>query len=109
MNKEDKFIILASDGVWEFLSNEEVAAIVWPFFDKRNAEGAAEALVRESYMRWKQEEDDIIDDITCVIIFLDVKLPMLPHAHPLSATQKQPGKQIPETVIEEDEEMQKTQ
>lgn len=84
--KDDKFIILASDGVWEFLSNEEVANIVWPFFDKRNAEGAAEALVRESYMKWKQEEDDIIDDITCVIIFLDVKLPVLPNSHPLSAT-----------------------
>lgn len=25
LNKEDKFIILASDGVWEFLSNDEVA------------------------------------------------------------------------------------
>lgn len=46
-----------------------------PFFEKRNAEGAAEALVRESYHKWKQEEDDIVDDITCVIIFLDVKLP----------------------------------
>jgi hypothetical protein len=57
------------------LQNEDVAQIVIPFFEKRNAEGAAEALVRESYLRWKQEEDDIIDDITCVIIFLDVKLP----------------------------------
>lgn len=73
--KDDKFIVLASDGVWEFITNEEVAQIVLPFFEKRNAEGAAEALVRESYLRWKQEEDDIIDDITCVIIFLDVKLP----------------------------------
>jgi serine/threonine protein phosphatase PrpC len=73
--KDDKFIVLASDGVWEFLSNEDVAAIVMPFFEKRNAEGAAEALVRESYLKWKSEEDDIIDDITCVIIFLDVKLP----------------------------------
>ena len=73
--KDDKFIVIASDGVWEFLSNEDVAQIVLPFFEKRNAEGAAEALVRESYLRWKQEEDDIIDDITCVIIFLDVKLP----------------------------------
>ena len=73
--KEDKFIVLASDGVWEFITNEEVAAIVAPFFDKRNAEGAAEALVRESYLKWKSEEDEIIDDITCVIIFLDVKLP----------------------------------
>lgn len=75
LGKDDKFIVLASDGVWEFLSNEDVAAIVMPFFEKRNAEGAAEALVRESYLKWKSEEDDIIDDITCVIIFLDVKLP----------------------------------
>ena len=74
MCKDDKFIVLASDGVWEFLSNEDVAQIVLPFFEKRNAEGAAEALVRESYLKWKSEEDDIIDDITCVIIFLDVKL-----------------------------------
>lgn len=75
MSKDDKFIVIASDGVWEFLSNEEVAAIVYPFFEKRNAEGAAEALVRESYLKWKNEEDDIVDDITCVIIFLDVKHP----------------------------------
>ncbi len=75
MSKEDKLIVIASDGVWEFLSNEDVAQIVYPFFEKRNAEGAAEALVRESYLKWKSEEDDIIDDITCVIIFLDVKLP----------------------------------
>jgi len=51
--KEDKFIVIASDGVWEFLSNEEVAQIVLPFFEKRNAESAAEALVRESYLRWR--------------------------------------------------------
>ena len=75
MCKDDKIIVIASDGVWEFLSNEDVTGIVWPFFEKRNAEGAAEALVRESYLKWKHEEDDIIDDITCVIIFLDVKLP----------------------------------
>ena len=72
---DDKFIVLASDGVWEFLSNEEVANIVLPFFEKRNAEGAAEALVRKSYLRWREEEDEIIDDIRCVIVFLDVKVP----------------------------------
>jgi serine/threonine protein phosphatase PrpC len=75
MCKDDKFIVIASDGVWEFLSNEDVAQIVFPFFEKRNAEGAAEALVKEGYLKWKYEEDDIVDDITCVIIFLDVKLP----------------------------------
>jgi serine/threonine protein phosphatase PrpC len=45
----DKIIVLASDGVWEFLDNQQVANIVWPFFKQRNAEGAAEALVRASY------------------------------------------------------------
>ena len=46
-----------------------------PYFECKNAEKAAEAVVRESYLKWKSEEDDIVDDITCVIIFLDVKMP----------------------------------
>lgn len=75
LSPEDKFIVLASDGVWEFLSNDQIAKIVMPYFECKNAEKAAEAVVRESYLKWKEEEDDIIDDITCVIIFLDVKMP----------------------------------
>ena len=74
MCKDNKFIVIASDGVWEFLSNEDVASIVAPFFEAKNAEKAAEAVVRESYLRWKHEEEGIVDDITCVIVFLDVKL-----------------------------------
>ena len=66
--------MLASDVVWEFLSNDEIANIVKPFFEAKNAEKAAEAVVRESYLRWKREEEGIVDDITCVIVFLDVKL-----------------------------------
>lgn len=75
LQKDDKFIVLASDGVWEFITNEEVAQMVAPFFETKNAEKAAEAVVRESYLRWKKEEEGIVDDITCVIIFLDIKLP----------------------------------
>ena len=73
--KDDKFIVIASDGVWEFITNEEIAKIVKPFFEAKNAEKAAEAVVKESYLRWKKEEEGIVDDITCVIVFLDVKLP----------------------------------
>ena len=73
--KEDRFIVIASDGVWDYISNDEIAKIVKPFFDAKNAEKAAEAVVKESYLRWKREEEGIVDDITCVIIFLDVKLP----------------------------------
>jgi serine/threonine protein phosphatase PrpC len=74
LQKDDKFIVLASDGVWEFLDNEDVAKIVAPFFEVKNAEKAAEALVRESYLRWKREEEGIVDEITCVIVFLAVKM-----------------------------------
>ncbi len=32
LNEEDKFIVIASDGVWEFLSNHDVASIVYPYY-----------------------------------------------------------------------------
>jgi len=72
LTSEDKVIVLASDGVWEFLENADVARIVYPFYLQKNAEGAAESLVRASFKRWKREEN-VIDDITCIIIFLDIK------------------------------------
>ena len=67
----DKFVIIASDGVWEFMDNEEAVAIVAPFFKKNNAEGAAEAIARDAVKRW-QSREDVVDDITCVILFLGV-------------------------------------
>ena len=47
-------MIVASDGVWEFLSNEEVAKIARePFYHNSAPEAAANALVKEAYKRWK--------------------------------------------------------
>ena len=71
LNKDDKFIVLASDGVWEFLENEQVAEIVWPFFVKHSPEAAGNALVRAAAQKWK-ENDTVIDDITCIIIFMEI-------------------------------------
>lgn len=67
----DQFIILASDGVWEFISNEEAANIIMPHYQNNSAERAAEAIIKEAIKRW-QEEDTSIDDITCIIIFLSI-------------------------------------
>jgi serine/threonine protein phosphatase PrpC len=55
--------------VWEFLTNDEVVNIVRPHYFNNSAEKAAEALIRESLKKWKQEEN-VVDDITCIIIFL---------------------------------------
>ena len=48
----DQFIILASDGVWEFISNEEAANIIMPHYLQNSAEKAAEAIIKEAIKRW---------------------------------------------------------
>jgi serine/threonine protein phosphatase PrpC len=40
MTNDDKFLILASDGVWEFLSNDEVIDIVVPYWHRNDLKGA---------------------------------------------------------------------
>lgn len=32
MSMNDRYIVLASDGVWEFLKNIDVAKIIFPFY-----------------------------------------------------------------------------
>ena len=71
LTEADKFIVIASDGVWEFLSNDEVVNIVMPHYLNNSAEKAAEALIREALKKWKEEEN-VVDDITCIIIFLSI-------------------------------------
>ena len=61
---DDLFALWASDGVWEFLSNEDVAKIV--VNHAPNWDNAVSAVIDAANMRWKEEEE-VIDDITCVI------------------------------------------
>ena len=67
--KEDKFIILGSDGLWEFINSEECVEIVKDYYLERNVEAALTFLYKEASKRWILEEE-IIDDITILIAFL---------------------------------------
>ena len=67
---DDKFIVIGSDGVFEFLSNEQIMEIVMPFHKINQPEAAANAVVKAAYKRWREEED-VVDDITAVIVFLE--------------------------------------
>ena len=53
LTEQDKFIVIASDGVWEFLSNDEVVGLIMPHYKNNSAEKAAETLIREALKRWK--------------------------------------------------------
>ncbi|KAL7543762.1 hypothetical protein ACHAXR_013060 [Thalassiosira sp. AJA248-18] len=64
---EDKIIVLASDGVFEFLTNQSVIDICAKFTDPLEA---CRAVVAESYELWLQYELRT-DDITMICIFVD--------------------------------------
>ncbi|KAJ9520745.1 hypothetical protein QJQ45_007617 [Haematococcus lacustris] len=62
---DDRFIILASDGVWEFISSQEAVDIIAQY---DTAEEACRQLVDEAYQRWLTEEEGVVDDITAVVV-----------------------------------------
>ena len=70
-NKEDKFLILASDGLFEFISSEEAVNIVKDYYEKNDIVGCCEFLYKESYRKWILEEEDNVDDITIILVFFE--------------------------------------
>jgi serine/threonine protein phosphatase PrpC len=71
LEEEDKFVVIGSDGLWEFLSNEKIVELVTPFYQKNQLEAACNCLVRTAVECWNQF-DNMVDDITCIIISLKV-------------------------------------
>ncbi|KAL5212353.1 hypothetical protein ABZP36_023200 [Zizania latifolia] len=64
----DLFIVLASDGVWDVLSNEEVVSIVCATPRKQHA---SKAVVEAAVQRWKSKfPTSRVDDCSAVCLFL---------------------------------------
>ena len=66
----EKFMIIASDGVWEFISSQQCVDIIKEYYEKGDAEGGVDAIVKESVKRWRNEEETI-DDITAIVVFFE--------------------------------------
>lgn len=73
LNESDKFLVIASDGVWEFIDNAECVRLVAPFFEANppDPQGATKLLKELSVEHWKRE-DEVIDDITVIVVFLKI-------------------------------------
>ena len=68
---EDKFMVLASDGLFEFMDSQICVDIIKDYYDKNDIVGCCEYLYKESTRRWIQEEEDTIDDITMILVFFE--------------------------------------
>ncbi|XP_057461208.1 probable protein phosphatase 2C 52 [Actinidia eriantha] len=72
LTESDKFIVLASDGVWDVLSNEEVVEIV---SSAPTRSSAARLVVESAAREWKSKyPTSKMDDCAVVCLFLDGKM-----------------------------------
>jgi len=68
----DKFVVLASDGLFEFISNETVVEVVGGCLNRGEpAIDAARFLIAMAAFAWQKEEGDYRDDITAVVVYID--------------------------------------
>ena len=68
LDSNSKYMLIASDGIWEFITNEEAMKIGNKFYLRNDATGLCNELYRESVNYWLKE-DCIIDDITLIVVF----------------------------------------
>ena len=71
LKEEDKFMVLASDGLFEFMESQEVVEIIKDYYEKNDIVGCCEYLYKESTIKWLREEEDTIDDITIILVFFE--------------------------------------
>jgi len=100
INENDKYLIIASDGVWEFLSNEDILQVIQrtssatknvtpvkqrdqsisPMTDFRvrsncgeisHAKSICENIIKLSKYYWEESEHNYRDDITVIVAILN--------------------------------------
>ena len=68
--EKSKFVVMCSDGVWEFLSNEKVKNLGRRFYMISDSSGLCEELYSNALIEWKCN-DSMVDDITVICIFFN--------------------------------------
>ena len=67
--KNPKIIILATDGIWQFLSNEKIKNIILPYYEEDNISGGIQKLVTSARRMWETMNPKFISDITVILLF----------------------------------------
>jgi len=68
VDSEDRFVVLGSDGIWDFLSDERVVEVAHEALTREGGtpEAAAEAVVLAAQEQWRLKASTC-DDVTCLI------------------------------------------
>lgn len=68
-----KFVVMGTESLWKYISDDEVGDIVNTHYFANDNAGACKELQELARDRWKEKNDGAYDDISVVIIFFDNK------------------------------------
>lgn len=66
LKDKDLFLLICSDGIWEFITSQEAAALVHKC--EGDSKKASEKLAALAWMRWKKKFDSLVDDMTVIVV-----------------------------------------
>ena len=70
IKKEDKALIIGTDGLWEYTTNEEVVDVIKKYWVKKDVNIIINELYKLSVENWKKEHCTI-DYITIICVLLN--------------------------------------
>ena len=62
-------LIIGTDGIWEFLSNEKVRDIVLTYYNENNISGGIDKLINVARKMWSIKNPNFIDDLSSILVF----------------------------------------
>lgn len=68
LDDRDRCLVIATDGLWEFMSNEEVMEMA---LSQQDPKAAVDLLIMEANRRWMKEEQ-VIDDTTVIVVYVNI-------------------------------------
>ena len=64
-------MIIGTNGIWEFLTNEKVREIILPYYDENNISGGINKLINVSNKIWSVKNPMYIDDLSAILLFFN--------------------------------------
>ena len=64
-----KILVMATNDIWEFLTNDKIMDIVWQFYESKDAKGATEKVIETADKIWNIKNPYNIPDLTAGVFF----------------------------------------
>ena len=72
VNYDDiSIMVIGTNGIWEFLTNEKVKDIILPYYDENNITGGINKLINVSNKIWSVKNPMYIDDLSTILLFFN--------------------------------------